>query len=103
MQNAISKLVSQKRRALDLTIEKLAEKAGVSVSLISRIERGEFENISLKKLQSIASALNLKLSDFFTDDSLTGIHTLELIAYLKSLPENQREIVSESILKILKL
>ncbi|NLR31621.1 helix-turn-helix domain-containing protein [Levilactobacillus tujiorum] len=103
MQNSISKLVNQKRQALDLTIEKLAEKAGVSVSLISRIERGELENISLKKLQAIASALNLTLSDFFTDDTLTGVHTLELLAYLKSLPEDQRETVSESVLKILKL
>ncbi|KRN03188.1 hypothetical protein FD13_GL000943 [Levilactobacillus senmaizukei DSM 21775 = NBRC 103853] len=103
MQNSISKLVSQKRRALDLTIEALAERASVSVSLISRIERGELNNISLNKLQSIASALNLKLSDFFTDESLTGIHTLELISYLKSLPEDQRELASESILRILKL
>ncbi|KRL94082.1 helix-turn-helix domain-containing protein [Levilactobacillus hammesii] len=103
MQNSISKLVNQKRQALDLTIEKLAEKAGVSVSLISRIERGELENISLKKLQAIASALNLTLSDFFTDDALTGVHTLELLSYLKSLPEDQRETVSESVLKILKL
>lgn len=103
MQNSISKLVNQKRQALDLTIEKLAEKAGVSVSLISRIERGELENISLKKLQAIASALNLTLGDFFTDDTLTGVHTLELLAYLKSLPEDQRETVSESVLKILKL
>lgn len=103
MQNSISKLVNQKRQALDLTIEKLAEKAGVSVSLISRIERGELENISLKKLRAIASALNLTLGDFFTDDTLTGVHTLELLAYLKSLPEDQRETVSESVLKILKL
>jgi len=103
MQNSISKLVNQKRQALDLTIEKLAEKAGVSVSLISRIERGELENISLKKLQAIASALNLTLSDFFTDEALTGVHTLELLSYLKSLPEDQRETVSESVLKILKL
>ncbi|MGX6428663.1 helix-turn-helix domain-containing protein [Levilactobacillus yonginensis] len=103
MQTSISKLVNQKRRSLDLTIEKLAERASVSVSLISRIERGELENISINKLQSIASALNLTLSDFFTDDSLTGIHTLELIAYLKSLPEEQRETVAESVLKILKL
>lgn len=103
MQNSISKLVNQKRQALDLTIEKLAEKAGVSVSLISRIERGELENISLKKLQAIASALSLTLGDFFTDDTLTGVHTLELLAYLKSLPEDQRETVSESVLKILKL
>ncbi|KRO03497.1 hypothetical protein IV54_GL000151 [Levilactobacillus paucivorans] len=103
MQTSISKLVNQKRRALDLTIEQLAERASVSVSLISRIERGELENISLNKLQAIASALNLTLSDFFTDDALTGIHTLELISYLKVLPEVQRETLAESILKILKL
>lgn len=103
MQNSISKLVNQKRRSLDLTIEKLAEQSSVSVSLISRIERGELENISINKLESIATALNLTLGDFFSTEPLTGSHTLELIAYLKSLPENQREVVAESVLKILKL
>lgn len=103
MQTAISKLVNQKRRALDLTIEQLAERASVSVSLISRIERGELTNISVNKLQSIASALNLTLSDFFPAEPLTGIHTLDLVAYLRSLPEDQREVISESILKILEL
>ncbi|MFC6289556.1 helix-turn-helix domain-containing protein [Levilactobacillus angrenensis] len=103
MQNVISKLVHQKRQALDLTIEQLAERAGVSVSLISRIERGELTNISVNKLQAIATALHLTLGDFFANDPLTGAHTLDLIAYLKSLPEAQREVIAESILKILKL
>lgn len=103
MQNSISKIVNQKRLSLGLTIERLAEHAGVSVSLISRIERGEINNISLNKLQDIANALNLKLSDFFVDEQLSGIHTLELIDYLKSLPEEKREMVAKSILRILKL
>ncbi len=51
----------------------------------------------------MASALNLTLSDDFTEESLTGIHPLEIISYSKSLPETQREEVSESVLKILKL
>ncbi|MBT9672614.1 helix-turn-helix domain-containing protein [Secundilactobacillus kimchicus] len=103
MQTVISKLVNQKRQSLGLTIERLAERAGVSISLISRIERGEIDNISLKKLQAIADALGLEMSDFFGEEALTGVHTVALIAYLKSLPEAKRETVAESILRILKL
>ncbi|WP_125583899.1 helix-turn-helix domain-containing protein [Levilactobacillus cerevisiae] len=103
MQIAISKLVNQKRLSLGLTIERLAERAGVSISLISRIERGEIENISLNKLQAIADALNLNMSDFFGDEKLSGVNTLALLDYLRALPEDKREAIAESILRILKL
>ena len=103
MQISISKLVNQKRLAQGLTIERLAERAGVSISLISRIERGEIDNISLNKLQAIADALNIRMGEFFGDEHLSGIHTLDLLNYLRALPENKREAVAESILRILKL
>ncbi len=54
MLDNIGKLVHQQRRSLNLTIEKLAERSGVSVSLISRMERGDVNNISVKKLTDIA-------------------------------------------------
>ncbi|EPC17123.1 Transcriptional regulator, MerR family [Lacticaseibacillus paracasei subsp. paracasei Lpp122] len=48
MLDNIGKLVHQQPRSLNLTIEKLAERSGVSISLISRMERGDVNNISIK-------------------------------------------------------
>ncbi|WP_334329096.1 helix-turn-helix domain-containing protein [Companilactobacillus sp. HBUAS59699] len=103
MLGKISKLIRERRRSLNLTIEQLAEKSGVSESFISRIERGEVDNVRIKKLNDIAIALNMQLSDFFTDSSLSDIYTLDLIKYLSNLPEDERKRVSEVLLKVINL
>lgn len=97
----ISKLVHEKRKKLGLTIESLSEKANVSVSLISKIERGDLNNISIKKLNDIATSLNLTLGDFFIDTDISDVETLVLIKYLSGLPKGRREAISKYILKIL--
>jgi len=103
MLGKISKLIRERRRSLNLTIEQLAEKSGVSESFISRIERGEVDNVRIKKLNYIANALNMQLSDFFTDSNLSDIYTLDLIKYLSNLPEDERKRVSEVLLKVINL
>lgn len=65
MLDNIGKLVHQQRRSLNLTIEKLADRSGVSVSLISRMERGDVNNISVKKLTDIAQVLNMEVGNYF--------------------------------------
>lgn len=65
MLDNIGKLVHQQRRSLNLAIEKLAERSGVSVSLISRMERGDVNNISVKKLTDIAQVLNMEVGNYF--------------------------------------
>ncbi|MBM6584612.1 helix-turn-helix transcriptional regulator [Pediococcus acidilactici] len=65
MLDNIGKLVHQQRRSLNLTIEKLVERSGVSVSLISRMERGDVNNISVKKLTDIAQVLNMEVGNYF--------------------------------------
>lgn len=99
----IGKLIRARRRALNLTIEQLAEKSNSSVSLISLIERGKLDNIKIKKLDSIAQALGLSLADFFADRNLQGTATLDLLHYLATLPEDKREETATLLLKILKL
>jgi len=44
----------------------LAAKAGVHRTYIGMIERAE-KNITLENIEKVAKALNLKLSDFFSD------------------------------------
>ncbi|CAM2845274.1 helix-turn-helix domain-containing protein [Dellaglioa algida] len=103
MLKKIGILIRAKRKLLNMTIEQLAEKSKSSVSLISLIERGRLDNIKMKKLSDIAEALNMTLADFFTNQNLKGIATLDLINYLASLPEDKREATAELLLKVIRL
>ncbi|WP_125588401.1 helix-turn-helix domain-containing protein [Companilactobacillus jidongensis] len=101
MINEIGKIIRDKRRSLGLTIEQLAEKADVSESLVSQLERGVNSNISLNKLDRISKAVNLKLPELFDEPEHNGIQYLELLDYLAKLPRNEREELSEKMLALL--
>ncbi len=58
------KKVRQERIKLGFSQEKFAEKVGVHRTYIGMIERAE-KNITLKNVEKIAKALNLKLKDLF--------------------------------------
>lgn len=58
--------IREHRTASDLTIEDLAEKTGLSVSYVSRLEKGE-RNLSMRNLNLFAHALNLTASELLTD------------------------------------
>lgn len=96
----ISKLIRQKRRAEGLTVQQLAEKADVSISLISKLERNVLTTINLDKLTSISNALNLDLSDLFGVPQVDDF-TQNIISYLLSLPKNERKEISEALIKIM--
>ena len=93
MLDNIGKLVHQQRRSMNLTIEKLAERSGVSVSLISRMERGDVNNISVKKLTDIARALDMQVGDFFIAPEMSDINTLALVKYLTRLPISAKTVL----------
>lgn len=100
MLEEIGKTIRKRRKALNLTIEQLAEKSGSSPSLISIIERGKLDNIKMQKLNDIAQALGLQLGDFFLNKNLQDPDTLELINYLSSIPEDKRRELSKLIMRI---
>ncbi|MFD1472042.1 helix-turn-helix domain-containing protein [Companilactobacillus mishanensis] len=89
-----------RRQNLNLTIEQLAEKANVSVSLVSRVERNVISSLSLEKLSSIATALGLSLSDIFSNTSFDS-STTQLFNYIISLNDNDRHKISDSILTLI--
>jgi len=63
------------RKERHLTQRELANRAGISVNAVSLIERNEISP-SVSTLQSLAGALNIKISYFFADDEQTSvIHT----------------------------
>lgn len=54
------------REELDLTIEDLAEKTGLSVSYVGRLERGD-RNLSVKHLAAFAEALSVSSRELLTE------------------------------------
>lgn len=58
--------VQKRRRELNLSQEKAAEKAGVHRTYFADVERGT-RNISLKKIVAIAIALDLRPSELLSD------------------------------------
>jgi transcriptional regulator with XRE-family HTH domain len=61
---AIGERISRERAVRGLSIEELAQRAGVSTGLLSQIERG-IGNPSLSSLVGLASALEVPLGSFF--------------------------------------
>lgn len=60
----LGKRMNQVRKTAKLTQERLAEKTGLSVEYISRLERG-IAQPSLKTLTLMAKCLNVAVKDFF--------------------------------------
>lgn len=57
-----SNRIREQRKAKGLTLEELSSIAGISVTHLQRMERGE-RNVSLKNLEKIAAALNLAATE----------------------------------------
>jgi DNA-binding NtrC family response regulator len=64
LHRSIGNVIREARRTQDLTLKQLARRTGLSVSLLSQIERAE-SSASISSLYKIASALRLKMSALF--------------------------------------
>jgi transcriptional regulator with XRE-family HTH domain len=60
------KAIRRRRRELDLSQEKLAERAELHRTYISSIERGE-RNLSLENIEKLAKALEISISALFVN------------------------------------
>lgn len=63
----IGKKIKKYRKLRDITITDLAERAGLSVGMISQIERDKI-GLSVTSLWKIAKALDISIGDFFEED-----------------------------------
>lgn len=93
MIKSIGKIVRGFREKQGLTIAELAEKASVSDTYVSRLERDKINNPRVNQLNDLAEALGIKLPDLFTNDNLSDPYTIELLDYLGKLPERS-ELIS---------
>ena len=64
LHRAIGRTIRDARKTQELTLKQLARRTGLSVSLLSQIERAE-SSASISSLYKIASALRLKMSELF--------------------------------------
>lgn len=66
LHRAIGRVIRDSRKNQDLTLKQLARRTGLSVSLLSQIERAE-SSASISSLYKIASALRIRMSELFGD------------------------------------
>ena len=66
LRSRVGKVVREARKAQELTLQDLAAKTKLSISLLSQIERGE-ANPTLQNIFRIAQSLDLQLSEIVKD------------------------------------
>lgn len=106
--------IRTRRKDLNLTQERLAEKSNSSVNFISQLERHEKDNVTLKKLSEIANALDISVSELLNykinDDVLINDQlahqpdrpkTNQLVKELLQMDKTRAENISEGILKVI--
>jgi DNA-binding NtrC family response regulator len=64
LHRAIGRTIREARKSQELTLKQLARRTGLSVSLLSQIERAE-SSASISSLYKIASALQLRMAELF--------------------------------------
>lgn len=67
----IGDILKNKRTALELTQEDLFNRSGVTQSMISKLEKGRTENVSIDVLRKLAKALNCLLIDLLPEEDKT--------------------------------
>lgn len=87
----IGKRIAHFRTAKGLTVNKLANLAGVSQSYLRDIELGNNNNPTIEILDCICTALDITLRDFFNADSTHSFVNDPLILEIYQLSPQQRE------------
>ena len=64
LHRAIGRTIREARKSQELTLKQLARRTGLSVSLLSQIERAE-SSASISSLYKIATALDSRIQDLF--------------------------------------
>ncbi|HEL2473865.1 TPA: helix-turn-helix transcriptional regulator [Streptococcus suis] len=95
----VAKRIQTLRKDFHLTQEQLAEAAGLDVSSIAKIERGERSNIKVNTLEKIVDAFGLSTSTFFQqrvqdkDENTSNVLSFEKFqkTLLRLSPEKRKE------------
>lgn len=74
---SIGDRIKTKRKKIGLTQKELAEKVGVTVQQINRLETGMSCNPRKSTLDALAKVFNCNIADFFLDDDVEPIRKLQ--------------------------
>lgn len=102
----LSDILSQRRRELELSLSDIAKYLNVSVSTVSRWERGDIQNIRYDNIEKLAKILEIppwRLFDLSNlsekksalpekanaDDPLT----IAIMEKLRQIPKNEKELI----------
>lgn len=91
-----------KRTEMGLIIEQLATQANVSVDLIPRLERGNRDDISISRLESILDVLDLKLGDVFESSEMDD-KSNQFVREFHLLNDKKREEYADIFVRIMNL
>lgn len=95
------------RKAQGLSMETLAERAGMTASYLGQIERGE-RKFSLQMLVNIRTALGVPPSYFFPRSKQGNAKipklplTRRIMGVLEGLPPKQREVVWDTLMFVIR-
>ncbi|ADG40246.1 MULTISPECIES: helix-turn-helix domain-containing protein [Leuconostoc] len=95
-QNVIGNKIKELRTLQNLTQFELAEKANLSISLISKIEIQE-ENIKINTLQNIAKALNTTVESLLKKDNEYALNEQVIINKLNKLNNESKQDIEKII------
>ncbi len=62
--------IKERRQALNMSQEELAEKSAVSRATISNLENNPDSSVSIRTLEKLATALDSTVKDIFFSDSV---------------------------------
>lgn len=87
--------IAAARKRAGLTIDELAERAGLSSTYVWRMERGE-RNVSLKNLQKLADALGMSPGDLIESKPVADVPILSWVsAGMMARDDVQQDVVGE--------
>jgi transcriptional regulator with XRE-family HTH domain len=97
--SSLGNKIKMRRLELNLTQEKLAEKANITTSFLGHIERAE-RRLSIDTLVSIANVLNISV-DYLLSDSLSYNESNESAETIKKTFANQPAEIKKAAVELL--
>jgi transcriptional regulator with XRE-family HTH domain len=88
----LSQLVRSRRQELDLTLKQLADRSGLSESMLSRIERGRRVRLTQESAAGLANALHVAPSALLT---LGGVFAADELASLAGVSDFQQHLMAD--------
>ncbi|MCF3948343.1 cupin domain-containing protein [Acidiphilium sp. AL] len=77
-ERALGPLIRNRRQHLKLTLAQVADRVGLSIGLLSQVERG-LSTPTIRQLQGIASALGVRIGWFFQSEDGNEVAEIDIV------------------------